>query len=148
MHCIFGSDERLQHIGSESAEKKSDYVYYDHDSRREFDLKSLLHADDEGHCHCKYGEEEFVVDAGQSADQCDTGMQEGEDMYDSGCFQFMSHAVSVSNFHEGNNFEPIKQSFMTIHPHFFTIRPLLLPVRRKIYARVGINVYFRRLIYR
>ena len=49
-------------------------------------------------------------------------------------------------WYEVKDFAPIIQSFCMIRRKKYTIRPVLPSVRQKIYARVRINVYFRKLI--
>ncbi len=48
--------------------------------------------------------------------------------------------------YEDNDSALIIQCFRMIHHEIPTIRPNLPPIRQKIYARVRINVYFRRLV--
>ena len=96
MYYIWIGNEHHQDVSPYVSDEITDDVGHDDACCSEFDVESLLQADEQDHRHCKDGEEEFIFYAGKSACQCDGSMQKSEDMYDSGYFYVGFHAVAGS----------------------------------------------------
>ena len=147
MDYVLGGYQGLQNVCAHGSEHEADEIDDDDDDCYEFNLHSLLKADDKGHGHGQYREEELVIHAGQSAHQCDDCVQKSENMYDSGYLQG-SHATQAQFGYEDKEFALNIQFFLSVRRQKHTIHPLLFSVRQNSDARVGINVYFCKLIIR
>ena len=96
MNCQVGTYEGLQYLSTECAEQETQDVHEDDYSCGELYLQPPLHADDDGHGHRKNRKEQFVINSTSPAYQGNAGMQQSEQVYDSGYFYIGSHAVSFS----------------------------------------------------
>ena len=69
-----------EHIGSQGSHQVSYDVSYNYDCGCKLDTEVSLIADDERHGHREHGEEQFISDTSESAEQGYACMQEGKDM--------------------------------------------------------------------
>ena len=80
MDGIGGMDECLEQGRTDIAQHVSEEVRHDNACCGELNVQSALQADQQGHCHCKYRQEQFVLDASESTGQSHCRVQQGKDV--------------------------------------------------------------------
>ncbi len=138
--------EYLEKPCSEISHKITQDVHDDDACGRELNVHPSLEADDQSQSHREHCQEQFVFNAGESASQCDGGMQEGEDMYDPRCLYvfYRAHVHDLIRL-QVSNFVFKLQFWAVIRRKKTTVHRELMSFRQTLFARLIYNDYFYKL---